>query len=790
MVKQPVSDDRGKMSAADIGIAAISDITMRPPEHPCAVDGLLISRVDNGVLISGGPKPVFLTGEFARSRLIPLIENLDGQRDIAELSTVTGLTIPELNSALALLHAKRLLQWGPSHTGSEAAEETAALSSRLANSRYFKNPAEAMAHATHNSVRVIGEDPAIDRSALAKLMQPLGITLTDRDDDMGSRSLTLVLGSEMPQAAPESAAEGGVIHAFTLHGHLVLSPLLRDDLPCHSCFETAISHYRDSELQDSSAAQWSADSAYAGRLATSALVGNVASIVLRSAQIKLIRRALVVRLHDGEEFAVQVYSRPGCSTCGIAAAPPDDVVLMYEDQVAFPPADLLDPATHLAHYQPANVELQRPVASWDDQQFSIGPGDVEDEIVARLFRTLHLTFGFKPVSGKGQYQRFAATGGNLGSPQCDVLVGRDVPGVIQGHYRYDSVNQRLVSFSELVLEIPDGAVQVVLSAGLSRMASKYGTSALRLVHLDAGVTRAHLIASAIGEGLAPQLHLRSDSEELQRQIHRPRMSDPVTCSVTFDLVHERDSDDAGRQSESVAGSEPAHGVQGGGAGEPPADFRAALKAFLGFADSSADVTASRAISSSFTSLQEGIEGRASHRAWGDRPVSLDTVQQVAARIVAVREEVSNGLYGVTTDFSIIGQNIEGLSPRSWNIGRGGELELLTTLEENPLAHAVIQPEYVFAPVLAVATVRLADITRVGEPRAYLDALMDAGSSLYAGWLDMRRYGLEGGVFAGILPDKSVPKLLRGTLWDRRPVLALAMGHPLNDQPLDDQEVRR
>lgn len=44
------------------------------------------------------------------------------------------------------------------------------------------------------------------------------------------------------------------------------------------------------------------------------------------------------------------------------------------------------------------------------------------------------------------------------------------------------------------------------------------------------------------------------------------------------------------------------------------------------------------------------------------------------------------------------------------------------------------------------------------------------------------------MFAGILPDKSVPKLLQGTLWDRRPVLALAMGHPSKGQPLDVPEV--
>src|SRR5699024_2230734 len=89
-----------------------------------------------------------------------------------------------------------------------------------------------------------------------------------------------------------------------------------------------------------------------------------------------------------------------------------------------------------------------------------------------------------------------------------------------------------------------------------------------------------------------------------------------------------------------------------------------------------------------------------------------------------------------------------------------------------------QPEYAEAPVLVIATMRLAELTNRGGVRSYLDASMAAGSALHAGWLDMRGRGLEGGIFAGIFPDKSINRLLDGTPWDHRPVLALAVGHPV------------
>lgn len=793
MVKQSVLDESGKMSAAHIGVAARGDVTMRPPERPCVVGGLRTERIDDGVLITGGPKPVFLSGQFARTGLLPLLEHLDGRRDIEELSSATGLSPQNLETALALLHAKRLLQWGPVETGHTSSQVALALSARLANSRYFKNPAEALDHGRANPVRVVGEDPLIELDGLAEQLHATGLRLADGEESLGRDSLILLVGDGADHDVNAMREQGHVVvQAYTQSGLLVLSSLIRDDLPCHECFQAAMQQAGGPEIESLHAGDRAMREVTASRIATALLAGNVITIALRTAQLKLIRRAVVIDLAEGGERLIEVHARPGCAHCGAVPAPAEDTALIYEDQVAFPPADLLDPATHLTHYKPANVELQRPEPSLAQTHLSIGEHDVDDDAVRRLFQTLRLAFGFKPDSMPGQHLRYAPTGGNLGSPQCDVLVGDGVPGIDPAHYRYESASQRLVRISDCVVDVPQGSVRIVLSAGLARMGSKYGANALRLVHLDAGVTRGQLLAAAVGHGFQPQLHLRSDTEELQRQIRRPRKSDPITCMVSFQVRDDRQHTSTMASSGRKADGEASGAGRPENAGRPedtgrpeeteePAESPGVLDTLLRFAEDGTDTAATHAVGTAFASLDAGIPDRSSHRMWEPRPVGPDVVSRIASRIMDARNELAQGAPSPRTDFAVIGQRVEGTSPRSWDITAEGSLELITPLEDQPLADAVIQPEYSLAPVLVVATVRLAELSRWGGSRAYLDALMEAGTGLHAGWLEMRRHGLEGGVFAGILPDNSVKRLLNGSLWDRRPVLALAMGHPLPGQ---------
>ena len=328
----------------------------------------------------------------------------------------------------------------------------------------------------------------------------------------------------------------------------------------------------------------------------------------------------------------------------------------------------------------------------------------------------------------------------------------------------------------------DGVIHLLLTAALSRMGEKYGANALRLVHLDAGVTCAHFIAAATAQGLRPRLHARADSEVLQRQTRRTRRSDPVTALIAIDSSKQADETEPrsfqGRMHRTLGAepSAPASRPRVSRLATSPAGQRLSISSF------------SILTTSLTTALQfpPGTDSRVrrwdsrtySHRTWDRRPVDYSDIEAVAERLARARRALPGDDGSLGVDFAVVGQNVSREPPSSWIIRNDGSLERIKTLAPDPLQNAVIQPEYAEAPVLVIATMRLAELTNRGGVRSYLDALMAAGSALHAGWLDMRGRGLEGGIFAGILPDKSITRLLDGTPWDHRPVLALAVGHPV------------
>ena len=790
MVKGRILDASGKMDAMHIGMAARNDVAMQPPGQPSLIGGVRTAVVDGGVLIAGGPSPVYFSGEFARTRLLPLLGHLDGSSDQATIAKQTGLSEQSLYAALSLLHAKRLLQWGPLDGPDSPTESQEilwhALSARLANSRRFRNVAEALGHSEGNPLRIIGSDAFINREELGQQLNNAGVLLTDDERDLGTESLTVALGTISSEEARRLRARGhSFVHAYVHRGLLTLSPLIRSDLPCHSCFLAALTDV-DHEHFDGNDNDFKSISVdIQSRLITSLLAGNLVPVALRTAQIKLIRRAVLIDIADGTERSIEIYSRPGCADCGPSPVPAEPAPLIYEDIVAFPPADLLDPATHITHYKPSNVQLQRPDRSSLENSPATTAEPADDAQIKRLLEALRLTFGFRREDGAVEYQRHAPTGGNLGSPEAHVLVGEGVAGLGSGHYQYDGVNERLVHISEREVPVPDGVIHLLLTAALSRMGEKYGANALRLVHLDAGVTCAHFIAAATAQGLRPRLHARADSEALQRQTRRTRRSDPVTALIAIDSskqVHETEPRSFQGRMHRTLGAEPSAPASPRPTSEQASNKlpagAALVDQLLQYSDDVADNGVAVPAWHGFEGLGDGILGRISHRTWDRRPVDYSDIEAVAERIARARRALPGDDGSLGVDFAVVGQNVTREPPSSWIIRNDGSLERIKTLAPDPLQNAVIQPEYAEAPVLVIATMRLAELTNRGGVRSYLDALMAAGSALHAGWLDMRGRGLEGGIFAGILPDKSINRLLDGTPWDHRPVLALAVGHPV------------
>src|SRR5699024_5828885 len=225
---------------------------------------------------------------------------------------------------------------------------------------------------------------------------------------------------------------------------------------CHSCFLAALTDV-DHEHFDGNDNDFNSISVdIQSRLITSLLAGNLVPVALRTAQIKLIRRALLIDIADGTERSIETYSRPGCAECGPSPVPAEPAPLTYEDIVASPPAYLRERATHITHYKPSKVQIQRTERSSLENSPATTAESADDAQIRRLLEALRLTFGFRREDGAVEYQRHAPTGGNLGSPEAHVLVGEGVAGLGSGHYQYDGVNERLVHVSEREVPVPDG----------------------------------------------------------------------------------------------------------------------------------------------------------------------------------------------------------------------------------------------------------------------------------------------------------------------------------------------
>jgi SagB-type dehydrogenase family enzyme len=225
---------------------------------------------------------------------------------------------------------------------------------------------------------------------------------------------------------------------------------------------------------------------------------------------------------------------------------------VYEQAVAFPPREWLNPKEHQAHYRPANAALQRynkeypaaPRIALNGGKPGAEPGLTSTDLSALLLRTAGLRD--HPSADPGQVSRWAPTGGNLGSVQAYVLA-LDVAGLSPGWYYYQRGDHSLARIRALsttdgvaaavcpVLAPDRPAALIVLTGALGVVAAKYHDFAYRLLCLDAGVALAQLAALADEYGLSTRFADRWDDTALGAalRLDANANAEPVTAVVAL-----------------------------------------------------------------------------------------------------------------------------------------------------------------------------------------------------------------------------------------------------------------
>ncbi|MGV9596707.1 TOMM precursor leader peptide-binding protein [Streptosporangium sandarakinum] len=266
-------------------------------------------------------------------------------------------------------------------------------------------------------------------------------------------------------------------------------------------------------------------------------------------------------LAPGSDLGSDPGSRSGSAT-GARPGTEVPVALGYEESVSFPPRRLTNPRDHQIHYRPGNLALQVECKRWPsarhvelpDEPFGPVRGPVP--ATARVPRPVRLdaaTLGALLRRAGGlrddgaaaarKVQRWAPTGGNLGSPQLHVIV-RDVSGLDPAVYGYRADTHRLavLSWADPYAEVaglPDAEAVVVVTGALARVASKYSTFAWRVLHLDAGVTLTQLRLAATDRDVATRVVTAWDDAALTALLSADPDEEPVTAVLAINPLEPR-----------------------------------------------------------------------------------------------------------------------------------------------------------------------------------------------------------------------------------------------------------
>ncbi|GID91977.1 nitroreductase family protein [Amorphoplanes digitatis] len=552
----------GRMSAATMAHVVAADPQFQVPVRPCLVPGLVRVALDDGMAFVGsGNRQSALRGRTATTLIPRLLPALDGTRTVEELAALhTDVSERTIRACVSLLYISGLLQDGPAgaEVGLIPNEVVGYLGRNLDTTRVNRNRNEACERLAQARVLIAGPESLTGR--LRAELTASGVDAhpwTGPAESIGAGDLVVAVDDGDAAALAElddACRRAGVAWLRTAAGErtVEVGPLFdARHTGCYACF-AAERPGPAGVPSPARAAAWAA------------LIGTeIVHLLSRVGVTSSMSGAVVFDLGDWTQSMVGAYRRPGCLLCLPTRAPADGPALayVYEQSVAFPPHEWLNPKDHQVHYRPANAALQRynkeyqgaPRVALNGGRPGTAPGLTTTDLSALLLRTAGLREG-GPAAEPGQVDRWAPTGGNLGSVQA-YLLALDVAGLEPGWYFYQRGDHSLARIRarrpddgeaaavcpELAGERP--AALVVLTGALGVVAAKYHDFSYRLLCLDAGVALAQLSALAPGYGMSARIADRWDDLALAAALRLEDGVEPVTAVVA---INRRNDDDTER----------------------------------------------------------------------------------------------------------------------------------------------------------------------------------------------------------------------------------------------------
>lgn len=557
------------ISAQDMRRAVATDPQFRAPTRPAVCRGLVVVPLPDGILVEGAPTRQVLRGAATRDLVPKLMPLFDGARELTEIAEQAGIPVEHVQQVVALLYTCGLLEEGANATAEDQAAADAddhALtfwSRNLDSTRVNSSAVEVVARLKNARVAVAGD---ADHAALVRdglVEAGFGqVTLIDVEHPDAAPDLMIaVAGDERTDLHPVAGwcAELGVplLPARVVGTTLDLGPYIDPQFTVS---------YEEAERQRAAApapgSPSDMDDGVVRTLAAALTVNQVTAIVGRVGSTSVLRGLVRNDLETWRQTIHVIAPIPDRADGGSALTPAGvPLALAFETSVAFSPRELLNPRDHQMHYKPGNIALQHESKRWpsartialpDEGISPQGPLGADHAWPAERVELGHLTSLLLRGAGRRedptparQIQRWAPTGGNLGSVQLHA-VAADVAGLETGTWGYESAAHRLArlsgtadvtqlgtfgrlggGFGESGGEGTPAAV-IVLTGALARVASKYSAFAWRVVHLDAGVAIAQMSHVARSLGLVAQPLDRWDDLHLAELLDLDLDAEPVT----------------------------------------------------------------------------------------------------------------------------------------------------------------------------------------------------------------------------------------------------------------------
>lgn len=322
---------------------------------PRLVRGLAVLTTPDALIVDGPPTRKVFTGAAATGLLPPLLERMDGTRDLDALAAATGRTPAEVTRALRLLDRSGVVEWispGTPDTGLDTAAD-AYLSRSLAVTRRHADVASVTAALAAARTVVLGAGPLAD--AVVTGLHEAGVTRARRSDGVpeGPQDLVVDCGTPPGTHAGELWRRGvPVLRVAAGAARLDLGPLLHPRwTDCPDCWSRAAGPPPGGDLPGD-----------ADDLAAGLIVAEAVAILSAITPPSTLGRAVRLDLAELSEEILVFGPEPGCDRCANGVAADGLEALHYERAAAWnpwsaPPGGSVDAVSRIRYAYEASPKV-------------------------------------------------------------------------------------------------------------------------------------------------------------------------------------------------------------------------------------------------------------------------------------------------------------------------------------------------------------------------------------------------------------------------------------------------